>query len=216
LSHLTSRETVGEKAGPRQRFPTAHTRTAKFFSYYTGPGSKGTQALLVLYSVNSKQKGNLAETAIAFALVKKGYTISIPWGENSPYDIIADDGQKLIRVQCKLGRVRKGSVHVSIGRCFYSKETKTCTRRPSASSKFDVFGVYCPELNQCFIVPVGSQKTEICLRLQPVPPHVKRVLWAKDFELEGWSSGNDAGLLNRGHGNACGSSILPPSATLIS
>lgn len=37
--------------------------------------------------MNTKDKGLLSETYLIYKLVQKGYTVSIPIGENSKYDI---------------------------------------------------------------------------------------------------------------------------------
>lgn len=42
-------------------------------------------------------------------LRKAGYLISIPFGEDHRYDIIAEKDDRFYRVQVKTGRLRKGS-----------------------------------------------------------------------------------------------------------
>ena len=44
------------------------------------------------------------------ALWDAGYAVSVPFGENTRYDLVIDDGQRLARVQCKTGRLRKGAI----------------------------------------------------------------------------------------------------------
>ena len=40
--------------------------------------------------MNTKLKGDLGELKVASDLVSQGYTISIPFGDNSAYDLILD------------------------------------------------------------------------------------------------------------------------------
>jgi hypothetical protein len=46
-----------------------------------------------------KEKGDLAELMVAADLVKRGWHIAVPWGENSDFDLIAHRGDQLERVQ---------------------------------------------------------------------------------------------------------------------
>ena len=57
-----------------------------------------------MVELNPKQKGNLTELKCLSAFYELGYQCSIPYGENSRYDFIADIDGKLIRVQCKTSR----------------------------------------------------------------------------------------------------------------
>ena len=44
------------------------------------------------------------------ALRLEGYAILVPFGENTRYDLVIDDGRQMRRVQCKTGRLRDGAV----------------------------------------------------------------------------------------------------------
>lgn len=46
----------------------------------------------------TKQKGNLTELQCIAAFYELGYSVSIPYGENSRYDLIADINGRLIKV----------------------------------------------------------------------------------------------------------------------
>jgi hypothetical protein len=57
---------------------------------------------------DTKSIGDLSEAMVIAVLVRHGYLISIPFGENHRYDLIADDGERLLRIQVKTGRLRRG------------------------------------------------------------------------------------------------------------
>lgn len=57
----------------------------------------------MINTTNSKSVGERSEAAILNWLIQLGYAVSIPFGNNQRYDLIADDGKGLIRVQCKTG-----------------------------------------------------------------------------------------------------------------
>jgi len=52
---------------------------------------------------DTKSIGDRSEAMVLAALVRNGYQCSIPFGENRRYDILADDGERIHRVQVKTG-----------------------------------------------------------------------------------------------------------------
>jgi len=48
--------------------------------------------------------GDLVEASCMAAFMSLGYTVSVPFGCGARYDLIVDDGFKLIKVQCKVGK----------------------------------------------------------------------------------------------------------------
>ena len=59
-----------------------------------------------MINLTSKQKGNLTELQCITAFYENGYAVSIPYGENSRYDFIADIYGKLIRIQVKTSSIK--------------------------------------------------------------------------------------------------------------
>ena len=51
--------------------------------------------------VNSKMKGNIAESRILYEFVQRGIPVSIPYGDNERYDMIAEFNGKLNKIQIK-------------------------------------------------------------------------------------------------------------------
>lgn len=57
-------------------------------------------------AINSKKQGDIGMCyAIAF-YSKKGWTVSIPVTDSQDYDLVVDDGDKLLKVQVKTTRSR--------------------------------------------------------------------------------------------------------------
>jgi PD-(D/E)XK endonuclease len=57
-----------------------------------------------------KRIGDRSTLAIMLALQDAGFELLIPFGENTRYDLVVDLGSRLVRVQCKTGRLRDGAV----------------------------------------------------------------------------------------------------------
>ena len=58
----------------------------------------------------SETKGDRTALAVMIALQDASFGVALPFGENTRYDLVIDDGHSLARVQCKTGRLREGAV----------------------------------------------------------------------------------------------------------
>src|SRR5208283_5861543 len=52
-------------------------------------------------SMTRKQRGEMAEAAFLARVAGLGFGVAKPWGESSRYDLIVDNGRRLLRVQVK-------------------------------------------------------------------------------------------------------------------
>lgn len=129
---------------------------------------------------NTKLIGDISESKVISALVEKGWTVSIPFGENSKYDLIADSGEELFRVQVKTGRLSAGVI-VFNG---YTSHAHRGGESEGYRGKADLFGVYCPELDAVYLVPVEEvPEGKVYLRVENSKKEDSRIRWAKDFEI---------------------------------
>ena len=60
-----------------------------------------------------KQKGDVAELAVALDLRRRGYRISFPYGEDCDYDLVVDREGRLERVQVKYVRSDARVIEIS-------------------------------------------------------------------------------------------------------
>ena len=109
-----------------------------------------------------KQKGNLTELQCITAFYNLGYSVSIPYGENSRYDFIADINGKLIKVQVKTSRLMDDGDTIQFS-CRSVRQTLTgCRYKHYTSDDIDFFATY--HNGQCYLVPVGECGSEKRLR----------------------------------------------------
>ncbi|MGH9011129.1 MAG: group I intron-associated PD-(D/E)XK endonuclease, partial [Acidimicrobiia bacterium] len=53
----------------------------------------------------TQRKGDIATSRAIFTFTSMGFDVSIPLTESAPYDLVVDDGERMVRVQCKyMGR----------------------------------------------------------------------------------------------------------------
>lgn len=126
--------------------------------------------------------GERTEAIVLAELVRRGYKVLVPFGHNHRYDLVLDVGDRMLRIQCKTGRVSRGAIK------FHAESIRSNTRgsrRRSYQDDADLFLVFCPELGKIYAVPVElAPATEATLRLKPTGNNQQAgVRWAADFEL---------------------------------
>jgi hypothetical protein len=115
-----------------------------------------------------KRVGDRSALAVALALHANGWEVYLPFGENTRADFIIDDGRKLARIQCKTGRLRKGTI------CFkccssYAHHSNPASAARDYLGQIDYFAVYCPETSGVYLVPIAAAplRWEGGLRVEP-------------------------------------------------
>lgn len=130
--------------------------------------------------VNSKAKGEISEGVVIGHLLKLGYSVAIPFGDNQRYDLIVDEDGDLVRAQVKTGRLHNGCV--MFGACSVNGFTG---KRTPYTGQIEVFLVYCPPLDKIYRVPVEHCGIkEGILRVEPTKGGPKTTIrWAADYEI---------------------------------
>ena len=126
--------------------------------------------------------GQRSETAVVLELSRRGYHVLLPHGVNHRYDLVLDQGEAFLRVQCKTGRLRDGRIVFST-KSVRSNTKEVLTR--SYEGEIDYFAVYCPETESVYMVPsAGIARGYCALRVEPCANgQVKHVNWAAEHEL---------------------------------
>jgi hypothetical protein len=132
-----------------------------------------------------KDVGDRSTLAIILALRLDGYAILLPFGENTRYDLVTDNGSRLSRVQCKTGRLRDGAVRFAT--CSnYGHHSNPQTARRDYAGQIDEFAVYCPELGSVYLIPIEDVQTRSEGALRVTPPRNgqrRNVRFAAAYEL---------------------------------
>ena len=135
-----------------------------------------------------KVTGDASQAMILGRLVQAGKNVLIPFGENVRYDyVIEEDDGSFTRVQCKTGRLRNGVVQFNTCSYTYHHPSNRGSRqyKHDYRGQADVFGVYCPETDAVYVVPVLEVGiNEASLRVAaPRNNQCRKIRWARDFEL---------------------------------
>ena len=111
--------------------------------------------------------GDRSTLAVMLALHEAGYRISVPFGENTRYDLIIDDGSTLLRVQCKTGWVRRGAIEFRTASSYYHHPNEKKGQR-HYRGQVDLFAVYCRKTCGVYLIPIdGLPGDRASLRIAP-------------------------------------------------
>lgn len=130
-----------------------------------------------------KSKGERSEGMILAALLRAGKVVLQPFGDNQRYDMVIDEGGKFVRVQCKTGRLQcEGSV-LHFDTC--SSQSHRGKGKQNYHNQIELFGVYSPELDKVYFVPVEAVGG-FAAKLRIKPPNngqTKGIRFASEFEF---------------------------------
>jgi hypothetical protein len=131
-------------------------------------------------------QGNAAEAAVVRALTEAGLHVLLPFGGGLPFDLatVLPTG-KILRIQVKAGRVRRGCVH------FNSASTDHGRGQRHYRGRADVIAVPVPDLDKVFMIPVDDCPTSRGqLRLEAARNNQRRrIRRAEDYSFEAWHAG---------------------------
>ena len=134
----------------------------------------------------SKDKGNIGEAIILAEFVKRNIQVSIPFGDNARYDLVADFNGKLQRIQIKYcGQKPKENGSISCP-CASSKNHTTNKNYSTYENDIDYFCFYIVEWDKVLLVPiekVGTKKT-IHFRLDKPKNNQSNVNFVSDYTFD--------------------------------
>ena len=127
-----------------------------------------------------KMKGDRAEIEVARDLIRRGFRIAIPYGEDWDFDLIFQrpGNTKLERVQVKHATAKNGVIVVMCRSHSLTNGRIRTTKRYTATT-IDWIAAFDPVSNCCYYVPaseLGAGRSGVSLRLAPAKnSQVKRV-----------------------------------------
>ncbi len=137
--------------------------------------------------VNSNDKGNVAELAIAAEAARLGLSVLRPMTERERYDLVFGVGGRLFRVQCKWG-AHQGDIVLVRLRSSYHSPTRGYVTATYDESEIDLVAVYCGALDRCYLLPIKlvAGLGVVSLRLgEPRNGQRAALNWATEYEFPG-------------------------------
>ncbi len=162
-----------------------------------------------MFVSDSNRKGNVAELALATEAARLGLSVLKPLTEHERYDLVLGVSGTLLRVQCKWAK-KSGDV-IAVNLTSSRRGPNGYVRRSYSADEVDAIGIYCEELDHCFLVPIDivAGQGSIQLRLAPARNGQRAALnFANQYRL-----GAVAQLAERRHGMAEARGSNPLSST---
>lgn len=131
------------------------------------------------------QKGDISVAMLTAKFLQLGFVVMKPMSELQRYDLVIDRSLsgEFERIQCKTGRLRDGAVRFNSSSSL--AHHKNGGGRKSYVGEIELFGVYCPDNGECYLVPVedvglvqGSIRTSPAKNGQQ-----KNVRLAEDYKI---------------------------------
>ena len=124
------------------------------------------------------KKGNITELQVMLAAIKKGYIVSIPYGDCDKYDQLWDDKTHIYRVQVKTARWKDERHTAIIFNCYSVSNGK---KHKYTDKEIDFFATFWDD--KCYLIPVSECSSEKTLWFELSPYNHSKCCMAKDYEL---------------------------------
>jgi hypothetical protein len=124
-----------------------------------------------------KDIGDRTTLAVILALRELGLGVLVPFGENTRYDLVIDNGNCLAKVQCKTGRLRNGAVRWSVCSNYGHHAHPRAVQR-DYHGDIDYFAVYCPDTEGVYLIPIVDLpiRRQGALRVEPAKNSQRRFI----------------------------------------
>lgn len=129
---------------------------------------------------HTKNKGDLGVAKAYCDLVEKGFIVLFPSTEHAPFDLVAYDGNKFIKIQVKYRRAVNGAIQIRMINWWADRNGSHS--KQVDKNQVDVFCVYCPDTDKCYYFK--TENVNICFSLRidtPKNNQLKNVKFADDF-----------------------------------
>lgn len=109
-----------------------------------------------------KQIAKEGELRFAAEFIRKGWSIFLPYGEDSAIDLLIEKAGIYKRIQIKTTKPIKGVVHCRL------KSSNNWQVKKYSKKDIDYFGIYDYQNKKGYLMPIGrvSGMTEVSLRIE--------------------------------------------------
>ena len=128
----------------------------------------------------SKTKQIAIESELRFAseFVRKGYSVFLPYGEDSPVDLLIHKDKSFKRIQVKASKPKNGIVSCQL------RSSNNWQHKKYSKDEIDFFALYDYENKKGYLIPIEKVEgmSEIKIRLLKAKNNQKkRIRLAKDY-----------------------------------
>ena len=107
---------------------------------------------------NSKLRGEWAELRFMSRAAEHGLMLSKPWGDSAPYDLMLEHHGRVLRIQVKCTRYKRGNSY----KCHV-----TANGVPYSKNQLDFIAAFVIPADVWYIVPIAVVRSQAHLLLSP-------------------------------------------------
>jgi hypothetical protein len=126
-----------------------------------------------------KQKAREGELRFAAEFTRKGWSVFLPYGEDSPIDLLIEKSGEFKKIQVKSTRAKRGIISCRL------KSSNNWQVKKYTKKDIDFFGIYDYENQKGYLIPIESVEglIEAILRIdRPKNNQTKNIRLANQFE----------------------------------
>lgn len=133
--------------------------------------------MTILNEIQHKHKGIIAEQAVSLEAIQRGWTVSIPIGNNAPYDLIIDTGSKLLKIQVKSAWYDSSKNNYMANTRMSKTNRKIYKQVHYCEGDFDFAIIYVPDTKDFYIIPITVffKFQEFCTNTEPIRKAPKEI-----------------------------------------
>jgi hypothetical protein len=129
---------------------------------------------------HTKSKGDLGVAKAYCDLVEKGFMVLFPTTEHAPFDLVAYDGKRFVRIQVKYRQAVNGSIQIRMINWWADKNGSH--GKQIDKEQVDVFCVYCPDTDKCYYFKPENVNGYFSIRIDAAKNNQsKKINFADDF-----------------------------------
>lgn len=135
--------------------------------------------------MNTKDKGNIGEAIAIAEFVKRGIQVSIPFGDNARYDLIAEFNGKLNKIQVKYCNQKITENNSISCPCASSTNHTTNKKYTTYENDIDFFVFYLVAWQEIILVPIekiGEKKSIVFRKDNPIS-HSSECNFIQDYSF---------------------------------
>jgi len=113
-------------------------------------------------TTQKKQLAKEGELRFAAEFIRKGWSIFLPYGEDSAIDLLIEKDGDYKRIQIKTTKPISGAIHCRL------KSSNNWQVKKYSKKDIDYFGIYDYQNKKGYLIPIEKVlgMTEICLRIE--------------------------------------------------
>jgi hypothetical protein len=126
----------------------------------------------------TKQIANESELRFASEFVRKGYSVFLPYGEDSPVDLLIYKNQSFKRVQVKAAKPINGSISC------YLRSSNNWQNKKYSKDDIDLFALYDYENKKGYLIPINKVDGMVVIKIRLTESknnQKKKIRLAKDY-----------------------------------